>query len=150
MIKPCFKCGVVKPIEEFNKHKRMSDGHLNKCKLCEAAYKRNRVDANAAERKAAYKLTPKGRVSQQLENHRRRARQYGVEATLTREEWARTLARHDHRCAYCGVGGKLEQDCVVSISKGGAYTEDNVVPACQHCNRVKTKRDVCEFMMELL
>tara|TARA_R110000782_G_scaffold238781_1_gene325158 strand:+ start:110 stop:655 length:546 start_codon:yes stop_codon:yes gene_type:complete len=32
--KVCFKCLVERPIEEFYKHKRMGDGHLNKCKDC--------------------------------------------------------------------------------------------------------------------
>lgn len=34
MKKKCFKCSVIKPLEDFYKHKGMSDGHLNKCKMC--------------------------------------------------------------------------------------------------------------------
>lgn len=33
-MKTCFKCGVIKPLEEFYTHPMMKDGHLNKCKSC--------------------------------------------------------------------------------------------------------------------
>jgi hypothetical protein len=33
-MKSCYKCKQEKDLEQFHKHPGMSDGHLNKCKVC--------------------------------------------------------------------------------------------------------------------
>lgn len=33
-LKTCFKCGKTLPLDDFYRHAKMKDGHLNKCKAC--------------------------------------------------------------------------------------------------------------------
>jgi hypothetical protein len=44
-MKPCIICKIEKPLEDFSKHSRMKDGHINKCKECCNIYsKQHRKD----------------------------------------------------------------------------------------------------------
>lgn len=53
----------------------------------------------------------------------------------------RIFERDGYVCQYCGnVGLKLECDHVIPVSRGGSDEDDNLLTACQHCNRSKTDK----------
>lgn len=52
-MKPCRRCGEVKPLDKFYEHPQMADGHLNVCTACICAQTKARREANI-ERVRAY------------------------------------------------------------------------------------------------
>jgi 5-methylcytosine-specific restriction endonuclease McrA len=69
-----------------------------------------------------------------------------VEHDLTATQWS-YLQQAWKGCAYCGRSdGALHKDCLLPISRGGRYTADNVVPACQSCNSSKCNTEVTTWM----
>jgi 5-methylcytosine-specific restriction endonuclease McrA len=74
-----------------------------------------------------------------ISKQRRRARKAGSPRNdLTMAQWRAIKAHYGHRCVYCGQPSqRVTQDHITPLSKGGAHTVSNVVPACQSCNSRK-------------
>jgi 5-methylcytosine-specific restriction endonuclease McrA len=59
----------------------------------------------------------------------------------------RIFGRDNHTCRYCGVvGGRLECDHVIPVSRGGTNEDDNLATACFPCNRSKRARLISEWV----
>jgi 5-methylcytosine-specific restriction endonuclease McrA len=69
-----------------------------------------------------------------VKTHLARARAAGLPATLTLDQWLKTLDDFDDQCAYCRRRPLEALDHFVPISAGGGTTADNCVPACLQCN----------------
>lgn len=79
---------------------------------------------------------------------RRRARK--IAATVepfTVADWRAICAYFGQRCAYCLRPGKLTQDHIVPLSRGGAHAIHNIVPACHTCNVRKSARTLPAFLL---
>lgn len=93
--KTCTKCGVEKPLDQFSRNSRASDGRQSQCKACFAAYRKVYREANkekivaqqkayraanaekeSARKKAHYEVNREQYVTQQ-KAHKLRAR-YGL------------------------------------------------------------------------
>jgi 5-methylcytosine-specific restriction endonuclease McrA len=69
-----------------------------------------------------------------------------VEHDLSDVQWS-SLKRAWGGCAYCGVtDAPMQRDCVLALSRGGRYTLDNIVPACQSCNASKCNSEVTGWL----
>lgn len=58
----------------------------------------------------------------------------------------RIFSRDNFTCRYCGViGGILECDHVIPVSRGGNNDDSNLATACFPCNRAKRARMLPEW-----
>ena len=63
---------------------------------------------------------------------------------MKREE---VFSRDGHRCVYCGeLAEKLTLDHVIPRCKGGSNVTENLVTACDKCNRERGDTSVTEFL----
>lgn len=72
-----------------------------------------------------------------------RARQMKVSATLTKEQWKRTVDHFSNRCAYCG-GPWCVVEHATPLPRGGT-TACNCLPACNSCNVKKRSLTIEEM-----
>ena len=100
--KQCFKCKAVKPLSEFYKHKKMADGHINKCKDC------NKIDvrSNRADKVEYYREYDKTRGSRQSSGYVKSYRvefpmKYAAHVIVGNAVRDGRLLKPDH-CSSCG------------------------------------------------
>lgn len=86
-----------------------------------------------------------------LSHHRRSARKRRVLTQLTISQWEWLKQQSGHCCVYCGRHqdecGRLQQEHVVPLSRGGAHTVNNIRPACADCNYRKHDKTPAEAGM---
>jgi 5-methylcytosine-specific restriction endonuclease McrA len=102
------------------------------------ASRRNLSSAKHKAWRAAWQLRPDVRprlaVQWRTNYNRRKTLKLGLPATFTSDEWLACLAAFDQCCVYCGTTKRIEQDHFIPLKLGGAFTADNIVPACKPCN----------------
>ena len=76
-----------------------------------------------------------------ISEQRREAIKRQLPSTLTLAQWELIKISFDGRCCYCGKEEPLTQEHFIPLSKGGEYTHNNILPACQSCNSSKNTRD---------
>lgn len=138
----CRECGSAQYKQSYRKHKHR----------WKAAYRRWCV-ANAERCREYQRISYRRHPEKAAEKrNRRRARQEGLAATYTSQDWMRSLEVFSRCCAYCGkhesVVGAFDQDHVIPVVAGGGYVPGNIVPACAKCNGSKWQKPYAQWMQE--
>ena len=81
----------------------------------------------------------------QVKSSAYRARARAAEGRFTAAEWRALVERYGGKCAYRGEAGPLQVDHRTPLSRGGANSIDNVLPACANCNAEKGQLTEAEF-----
>lgn len=106
-MKPCIRCGEVKPLDDFYRHARMADGRLNKCIACVKEYER--------QRRLSILSTPEGLQAERARGRDKYWRLYrGVKRVrnpVTTRQW---IERNpEKRAAHTAVGNALRSGKLV-------------------------------------
>lgn len=135
-LKWCTKCEQVKPTSEFPRW-GMSYGPVCKeCKYeCDRAYQKQRYTVDKEYRERTINKT-----AQSQDKRHRNAR-----GSYTYDEWQNVLEEFNHECAYCGATGSLTVDHIIPLSCGGLNEIQNLVPACESCNKSKGAKSFDEW-----
>jgi hypothetical protein len=119
-VKTCFKCGVVKEVDQFYKHAQMADGHLGKCKDCAKLD----VRFNRRRRLSYYKAYDRAR--QQLTERRKAKLEYQRRHRAAHPD--HNLARR--KVAYALLTGRLtRKPCeICGAKRSEAHHPDHSQP----------------------
>lgn len=82
-----------------------------------------------------------------------RAQAADVRGTLRVPDLRGVILESGGRCTWCGksvLGVEFEIDHILSVSRGGANTPENLALACPDCNRSKSDKHPARFAAEIL
>lgn len=147
--KVCQTCKEIKDLSKFNNDKRRKDGHASQCRECvHAVYSTPEYKASTKARRQS----PEYKAVKHNWNNGRRARKAGLRSSLTPEQWEDNLTLFNNQCVYCHEPFTDEnpptREHIIPQSKGGPYTQWNIVPACLHCNCSKNDKDKDEWLAD--
>lgn len=145
--KPCKKCGIVKPIEDFVPWSRTADGRTYQCRSCIAERARARYSKNPTKYMAPTKRWQQRNPGMVLQNgQRRRVRKRNIPGSHTLKQWRSLCRRFGNRCVCCGKCGDLTKDHIVPISNPNCSDDiSNIQPLCYSCNSSKGNRNCIDY-----
>lgn len=82
-----------------------------------------------------------------------RAKQLGLEGSLTPDDLAMLMQEQDGFCKYCGeniLGGDWVVEHITPMARGGSSAKENCCLACARCNTAKLDKSPEEWSTYLL
>lgn len=100
--------------------------YINKWRAAHPNYQRDRLRANPE-------------MGRQYVKDRRASKLSAPINDITPAQWLEIQEAQKHRCYYCGkrCKGRMTQDHITPLTKGGAHTLHNIIGACNLCNSRK-------------
>jgi hypothetical protein len=160
-VKTCRKCGEVKELVDFVKHKQSKGGYKHTCKLCEKEQKKEYYSENKTHitnRNKEYRVVNGMWYNKSIGHRLRyiiqtgivRAKKKNIEWNLSLEFLLLLWERQQSKCAYSGVPLTYEDNYSHTISldridSSKGYTEDNVQYVCTIVNYIKQRFDEKHF-----
>jgi 5-methylcytosine-specific restriction endonuclease McrA len=126
---------LAHPEKSAQKQRKWRETHLEQCR----AYGREYAKTHRVKRLQYLRDHPEAHRAAVKKARAKRRSNRGVIHDLSHAQWLEIQAMQGHRCYYCGkrCKGKLTQDHIIPLSKGGAHTLHNVIAACHSCNSKK-------------
>ena len=140
--KECFKCNAIKPLEDFYKHPKMPDGHVNKCKEC------NKNDSTINRNKNIERIRAYDRERAKNPERAKIAKEI---SSAWRKEDPRRMRAHNAVTRAVRKGNLVRQPCCrCGNEKSFAHHEDydkplDVMWLCQPCHKQRHKELKHEF-----
>jgi 5-methylcytosine-specific restriction endonuclease McrA len=94
-----------------------------------------------------YKHSPQGKAADARSQHKRKSNMKNLPCDLTAQEWEEIKKSQNYRCALCGKTKSLARDHIIPLSRGGAFTKDNIQGLCKSCNSIKHTKTMEEVKM---
>jgi hypothetical protein len=130
--------------------KRTEENRLRNNALVRAKRAKNPEKAKADNRRWRERTNP---YSVAVQKAHLRAKELGVESTLTTEEWKKVVEERNFCCHLCEEKTvldlkspwRLSLDHILPMARGGKNTAENVLPAHRRCNQSRLDMTMVEF-----
>jgi 5-methylcytosine-specific restriction endonuclease McrA len=126
--------------------RRWNESHPEQRRAAKRLYYSRHREQHKAVMAAYHRTHPEVR---RAKGNAYRARARATEGQFTSAEWLALVERFQGRCAYREEVGPLQVDHRTPLSRGGANSIDNILPACRRCNTEKGRLTEEEFRRRL-